>query len=80
MITYWIMLASMNILSLLDNKDISFISAHKTTALQVFVFALLEKYHKESFVLNYTNNLTKKQLVSMLNKCDFGCAVVFQNG
>ena len=44
---------------------------------QIAVFSFLEKNRKEQFVLNTTNNLTKKKLLNVINKSDFASAIVY---
>ena len=44
---------------------------------QIAVFSFLENNRKEQFVLNTTNNLTKKKLLNVINKSDFASAIVY---
>ena len=44
---------------------------------QICIFAFLEKNRKEMYVLNTTNNLTKKKLLNVINKSDFASAIVY---
>jgi hypothetical protein len=47
---------------------------------QALIYSIIEKHNKQSWVLNQTNNLTKKHLMQIINKQDFACVVVNSTG
>ena len=46
----------------------------------VFLFSLLEKTNKERFVLDVTNQRSRKQLMTIVNNATSVVAIVAQNG
>ena len=44
----------------------------------VFAFSLLEKYQRENFIINTTNERSRKMLIKMLDLCETPVVIVQQ--
>lgn len=67
-------------LNLFEDEWIPFFRYKSLILCSVFFFAVVEKYSKEQFVLIATNTRTRKKLLTVINKSDFACAIIYKNG